>query len=83
MVPFRDWVDQRGRGTLTRLMRETGLAYSTVYDVYLGYPVGRRAAEALAKATEGECAPESMILGSRERPPRARRKKGDAGEVTQ
>lgn len=61
---LRDWAKREGYGSLTRIFRNSGVAYSTVYNAYLGKRVGRYAtAKAISDATGGEvtvdelCAP--------------------------
>lgn len=64
VMQLSQWVKREGRGAITRICRESGVAYSTIYTAYRGQRIGRYAtARAISDATGGEvtvddlCAP--------------------------
>lgn len=52
---LREYLKGRGRGEISRLVRESGCANSTIHDVLNGKPISRFAtAERISVATGGE-----------------------------
>ena len=59
-----DWVSREGRGAITKLMRDTGLAYSTVHAIVAGDAIARRGtAKLIHEATGGQVSEEDLLLG--------------------
>ncbi len=55
------WIKREGRGAITRICRESGVAYSTIYTAYRGQRIGRYAtAKAISDATGGEVTVEDL-----------------------
>lgn len=53
-MTFPDWIQSQPHGTLKRLERETGVAYSTLHRARIGEPIGSYAtAKKIADATAG------------------------------
>ena len=73
---LREYIDAKGRGEISRLVRETGCAGSTIHDVLNGKPIAKFAtAQKIAAATGGLVSAESLC-GPQEikKPGRTRRK---------
>jgi hypothetical protein len=52
-VTLDEWVKRKGRGELSRLMRATGLAYTTILDARREGVVGIDTAQRISDATDG------------------------------
>lgn len=52
---LREWVEKRGRGEISRIVKDTGLAYSTVYWIYKGKTTPEyETAKKISVYTEGQ-----------------------------
>lgn len=52
---LEDWVNREGRGAISRLVRATGFAYTTVFRAYRGRTnLNGHTAAAISEATGGE-----------------------------
>lgn len=63
-MDLQSWLNKEGRGARSRLQRESGLGWTTIYDLIAGRYLLERfdKAEALHRATRGEV-PLSSIWG--------------------
>ena len=59
---LKEWVDKQPRGVMTRLMVETGLAYTTVLRAVNGKAVSAATARTLSAATGGEVSAASIAF---------------------
>lgn len=58
---LREYLDTKGRGEISRLVRETGCAGSTFHDVLNGKPIARfETAQRISKATGGTVTVEAL-----------------------
>ncbi len=54
-MQLSDWIAREGRGSVTRLMRETGLAYTTIHYAARGEAISQYdTAKRISVATGGE-----------------------------
>lgn len=65
-----EWLGEQGKGSLTRLMHDTRLAWATVSRAARGERVGMKAAVRISRATNGEVT-EATLLHEKDDEPRA------------
>lgn len=65
-----EWLQDQGKGSLTRLMHDSRLAWATVSRAARGKRVGVKAAVRISRATNGEVT-EATLLHEPEDEPRA------------
>lgn len=59
-MTLQQWLQDKPRGTITRLMRDSGVSTNTVSKAARGLPVTYETAERLSEATGGEVSIESL-----------------------
>lgn len=61
-----EWLQERPKGALSRLMRESGCAWTTVSRAARGERVGLAAAVKISRATKGEVSEASLMHAAEE-----------------
>lgn len=63
-MTLKKWLDARGKGAMTQLVRDAGVTAPTVYRALRGESIAERSAVKIAKATGWEITVLSLIEGT-------------------